>query len=31
LVQASGPNRSMNPDFENAVMQALINPAEDHK
>jgi CubicO group peptidase (beta-lactamase class C family) len=30
MVQASGPNRSMNPDFENAVMQALIEPAADH-
>src|SRR6516162_8454089 len=30
MVQASGPNRSMNPDFENAVMQALIDPAGDH-
>jgi CubicO group peptidase (beta-lactamase class C family) len=30
LVQASGPNRSMNPDFENAVMQALIEPADEH-
>ena len=27
MVQASGPNREMNPDFENAVMQALIDPA----
>ena len=27
MVQASGPNRSMNPDFENTVMQALIDPA----
>jgi CubicO group peptidase (beta-lactamase class C family) len=27
MVQTSGPNRSMNPDFENAVMQALIDPA----
>lgn len=27
MVQASGPNREMNPDFENAVMQALIEPA----
>jgi len=27
MVQASGPNRSMNPDFENAVMQARIEPA----
>ena len=30
MVQASGPNRSMNLDFENAVMQALIEPAGDH-
>lgn len=30
MVQAAGPNRSMNPDFENAVMQALIEPAEEH-
>jgi CubicO group peptidase (beta-lactamase class C family) len=30
MVQASGPNRQMNPDFENAVMQALIDPAEEH-
>jgi CubicO group peptidase (beta-lactamase class C family) len=30
MVQASGPNREMNPDFENAVMQALIDPAGDH-
>jgi len=30
MVQAAGPNRSMNPDFENAVMQALIEPASDH-
>ncbi|MBV8732182.1 MAG: beta-lactamase family protein [Acidobacteriia bacterium] len=30
MVQASGPNRSMNPDFENAVMQALIAPAGEH-
>ena len=30
MIQASGPNRSMNPDFENAVMQALIEPAGDH-
>lgn len=30
LVQASGPNRLMNPDFENAVMQALIDPADEH-
>jgi CubicO group peptidase (beta-lactamase class C family) len=28
MVQAAGPNRSMNPDFENAVMQALIEPAD---
>jgi len=27
MVQAAGPNRQMNPDFENAVMQALIDPA----
>jgi CubicO group peptidase (beta-lactamase class C family) len=27
LVQAAGPNRLMNPDFEEAVMQALIDPA----
>jgi CubicO group peptidase (beta-lactamase class C family) len=27
MIQASGPNRSMTPDFENAVMQALIEPA----
>jgi CubicO group peptidase (beta-lactamase class C family) len=31
MVQASGPNRSMNPDFENAVMQALIDPSDEHK
>ena len=30
MVQASGPNREMNPDFENAVMQALIEPASEH-
>jgi CubicO group peptidase (beta-lactamase class C family) len=30
MIQASGPNRSMNPDFENAVMQALIDPAGEH-
>jgi CubicO group peptidase (beta-lactamase class C family) len=30
MVQAAGPNRSMNPDFENAVMQALMEPASDH-
>lgn len=30
MVQASGPNRQMNPDFENAVMQAVIDPAEVH-
>ena len=30
MVQAGGPNRSMNPDFENAVMQALIDPAGEH-
>ncbi|HUA18367.1 MAG TPA: serine hydrolase domain-containing protein [Bryobacteraceae bacterium] len=30
MVQASRPNRSMNPDFENAVMQALIEPADEH-
>jgi CubicO group peptidase (beta-lactamase class C family) len=30
MVQASGPNRSMNPDFEYAVMQALIQPAAEH-
>jgi len=30
MVQAQGPNRSMNPDFENAVMQALIEPTGDH-
>jgi CubicO group peptidase (beta-lactamase class C family) len=30
MVQASGPNRSMNPDFENAIMQALIDPAGEH-
>jgi CubicO group peptidase (beta-lactamase class C family) len=26
MIQAAGGNRSMNPDFENAVMQALIDP-----
>ena len=31
MVQASGPNRSMNPDFETAVMQALIDPSDEHK
>jgi CubicO group peptidase (beta-lactamase class C family) len=30
MVQAAGPNRLMNPDFENAVMQALIEPASEH-
>jgi CubicO group peptidase (beta-lactamase class C family) len=30
MVQAAGPNRLMNPDFENAVMQALISPADEH-
>ena len=30
MVQAAGPNRQMNPDFENAVMQALIEPAGEH-
>jgi CubicO group peptidase (beta-lactamase class C family) len=30
MIQASGPNRQMNPDFETAVMQALIDPASDH-
>jgi CubicO group peptidase (beta-lactamase class C family) len=30
MVQASGPNRLMNPDFENAVMQALIDPSDEH-
>ena len=29
MVQAAGPNRLMNPDFENAVMQALIDPANE--
>jgi len=29
MIQAAGPNRSMNPDFENAVMQALMEPAEE--
>ncbi len=28
MVQANGPARSMNPDFEYAVMQALVDPAE---
>ena len=28
MVQAAGPNRLMNPDFEEAVMQALIEPAD---
>ena len=27
MIQAAGPNRTMNPDFENAVMQALMEPA----
>lgn len=31
MVQASGPERSMNPDFENAVMQALTVLTADHK
>jgi CubicO group peptidase (beta-lactamase class C family) len=31
MIQASGPNRSMNPDFETAVMQALIEPATDER
>jgi len=26
MIQAAGGNRLMNPDFENAVMQALIDP-----
>ena len=30
MIQAQGPNRQMNPDFENAVMQALIEPAGEH-
>lgn len=30
MIQAAGPNRVMNPDFENAVMQALIDPAPEH-
>lgn len=30
MVQAAGPNRLMNPDFEEAVMQALIDPASEH-
>ena len=30
MIQASGPDRSMNPDFENAVMQALVDPVVDH-
>ncbi|HLK49241.1 MAG TPA: serine hydrolase domain-containing protein [Bryobacteraceae bacterium] len=30
MIQAAGPNRSMNPDFETAVMQALVEPAGDH-
>ena len=30
MVQAAGPNRLMNPDFEEAVMQTLIDPATDH-
>ena len=29
MIQASGPNRTMNPDFETAVMQALIEPADE--
>jgi CubicO group peptidase (beta-lactamase class C family) len=29
MIQAAGGNRLMNPDFENAVMQALMNPAAD--
>ena len=28
MIQASGPNREMNPDFETAVMQALVDTAE---
>lgn len=31
MIQASRPNRSMNPDFENAVMQALVEPADERK
>ncbi len=31
MVQANGPARSMNPDFETAVMQTLIEPAPEHK
>jgi hypothetical protein len=27
MVEDAGLNRLMNPDFENAVMQALIDPA----
>ena len=30
MVQAAGPNRQMNPDFETAVMQALLDPAGEH-
>jgi len=30
MIQASAPNRSMTPDFEYAVMQALIDPADEH-
>jgi CubicO group peptidase (beta-lactamase class C family) len=30
MIQDSGPKRSMNLDFETAVMQALIEPAADH-
>jgi len=30
MVQAAGPNRLMNPDFEEAVMQALMDPASEH-
>ena len=30
MIQAAGPNRQMNPDFENAVMQALVDPAPEH-
>jgi CubicO group peptidase (beta-lactamase class C family) len=30
MIQAAGGNRTMNPDFENAVMQALIDPAPEH-
>jgi CubicO group peptidase (beta-lactamase class C family) len=29
MIQAAGGNRLMNPDFENAVMQALIDPAAE--